>query len=79
MPRVFISTAETSADRHASHLARALTELVPDLHLSAAGGDMLADAGAEMVVNMIGRSVMGFWEVLSQLSFYRKAAETIIQ
>ncbi len=79
MPRVFISTAEVSAERHASHLARALRDLIPDLEVNAAGGDMLAAAGADLAVNMTGRGVMGFWEALSQLAFYKRAEDAILR
>ena len=78
MPKVFISTAEVSAERHAAHLAGELYNQIPDLTINAAGGEMLQRAGANLVVNMTGRGVMGFWEALSQLSFYKRAANTIM-
>ena len=78
MPRVFISTAETSAERHASHLVEALMRRVPDLTVNAAGGESLARAGANLTVDMSGRAVMGFWEALSQVTFYKRAGETIL-
>lgn len=79
MPRVFISTAETSAERHAAHLLKALGRMVPDLGISAAGGELLAGLGADLAVDMSGRAVMGFWDALPQLAFYRRAADTILR
>ncbi|MDR1535027.1 MAG: lipid-A-disaccharide synthase [Planctomycetota bacterium] len=78
MPKLFISTAEVSAELHASRLASSLRELVPGLEITAAGGSLLAGAGAEIAVDMAGRSVMGFWEALGQLSFYRQAGRAIL-
>ena len=78
MPRLFISTAEPSAERHASHLVRALRARVPELVVNAAGTSLLEDAGANRVVDMAGRAVMGFWEALGQLTFYKRAGERIL-
>ncbi|MCD8140949.1 MAG: lipid-A-disaccharide synthase [Planctomycetaceae bacterium] len=78
MPRIFVSTAEVSAERHASHLVRAFLEENPGSEVNAAGGDLLAGAGASLAVNMTGQAVMGFWEALGHLSFYKRAAESIL-
>lgn len=78
MPRVFVSTAEISAERHASHLVRELLAIVPGLEVNAAGGDALKAAGADLTVNMTGRAVMGIFEVVGQLAFYKRAGESII-
>ena len=78
MPRVFISTAEVSAERHASHLVKELRKEIPGLTVNAAGGDLLVRSGANLTVNMTGRAVMGFWEALAQLSFYKRAENSIL-
>lgn len=73
MPKVFISTAEPSAELHASRLALALRELAPGIGIDAAGGKVLAAAGADIKVDMTGKAVMGILEAIAQLSFFRKA------
>ncbi len=73
MPKVFISTAEPSAELHASRLVGSLKELLPGIEVDAAGGKLLADAGADVRVDMTGKAVMGIWEAISQISFFRKA------
>lgn len=78
MARAFISTAEVSAERHASFLVRELFNTIPNLHVNAAGGTDLQAAGANLTVNMTGRAVMGFWEAFRQVSFYKHAGESII-
>ncbi|MDR1521091.1 MAG: lipid-A-disaccharide synthase [Planctomycetota bacterium] len=78
MPGLFISTAEASAELHASRLVAFLRQTTPDLEVDAAGGPVLAGAGAEVVVDMGGRAVMGFWEALGQVAFYRRAGQAIL-
>lgn len=78
MPRVFISTAETSADIHAAGLVRSLRALVPDLRVNAAGGTALARSGARLVVDMHGKSAMGFATVMTKLGFYVRAMRRIL-
>ena len=79
MPRIFISTAEPSAELHASHVVNALKHLSPDIVVDAAGTQVLASTGADLVVDMSGQAVMGFWEALSHLSFYRRAGQSILK
>ncbi|MCC8166573.1 MAG: lipid-A-disaccharide synthase [Planctomycetes bacterium] len=78
MSKVFVSTAEVSAERHASNLVRELLKIEPGTTVNVAGGDVLVQAGANLVVNMTGKAVMGFWEAVSHLSFYRWAENRIL-
>lgn len=78
MPRVFISTAEPSADRHASHLVHSLRNLAGGIEVDASGADLLREAGADLTVDMSGRAVMGLWEALGQLAFYKRAEERVL-
>lgn len=78
MYKVFISTAEASAELHASHLVDALRRHHPTTTVNAAGSQILATAGANVIVDMSGRAVMGFWEALGQISFYRNAVNSIL-
>ena len=78
MPKIFISTAEPSADRHASHLTASLLREVDGLVVDAAGGKRMAEAGANMLVDMTGQAVMGFWAALGHLRFYKRAMDRIV-
>ena len=78
MPRIFISTTEPSAERHAAHLARELRTVCPDLRIDAAGTEMLEKAGARLVVDMSGHAVMGFVNALSHIVFFKKALDRIV-
>ncbi len=79
MASIFISTAEISAENHAARLLESLRLQYPQLIANAAGGDILAGAGANLTVNMTGKAVMGFWEAISHLSFYKWAEERILE
>ncbi len=79
MAKIFISTAEISAENHAARLVEALRLQHADLTVNAAGGDLIAKAGADLAVNMTGQAVMGFWEAISHLSFYKWAEERILE
>ncbi len=79
MAKIFISTAEISAENHAARLLEALRLQHPGLTANAAGGDLIARAGADLTVNMTGKAVMGFWEAISHLSFYKWAEERILE
>ncbi|MCC8180393.1 MAG: lipid-A-disaccharide synthase [Planctomycetes bacterium] len=78
MAKVFISTAEISAERHASHLVEALLRHDPALQVDVAGGAVLARSGARLAVDTSGRGVIGFLEAIKQLGFYRHAAKEIL-
>lgn len=79
MAKILLSTAETSAEVHAANLLAALKALCPDLEADAAGGPLLAAAGARLVVDMAGKAVMGLKDTFASLSFYRKSGKTLIR
>lgn len=78
MTRIFVSTAEASADQHAARLVRALRTRDEQLTVGAVGGSALEAEKVDMLQDMRGRAVMGFWEVFSQLGFYRQTMGRIL-
>ena len=48
MKKVFIITGEYSGDIHASHVARALKVLNPDVEIEGVGGENLRNAGVKL-------------------------------
>ncbi|MDR0362461.1 MAG: lipid-A-disaccharide synthase [Planctomycetota bacterium] len=77
MPRILISSVEPSADLHASNLLTALRALHPGLEADAAGGPLLAKAGARLLVDMSGRAAMGIGDAVASLRFFRRAGKTL--
>src|ERR1051326_829448 len=63
-PRVFISVAEASADRHAAELVRALREIRPDTMFEGIGGPSMREAGVLIHAETTARAAMGWRAVL---------------
>jgi lipid-A-disaccharide synthase len=67
MPTVMISCGEVSGDQYAGALVRELRQLRPDLGVTAFGGECLRAAGADMVGDYRGLTVVGLVEALKVL------------
>ncbi len=75
----FIATGETSGETHAMGLCRAITRIDPETTFSAMGTSRMRDAGMEIVINTGGHQVMGFWEIIAHIPFFRRAATAILE
>jgi len=67
-----IVAGEVSGDMYGGRLAKALLALEPEIKLNGVGGDMMAEAGVELQVHIRDLSVMGLWEVVSEMGRLRK-------
>jgi len=67
-----IVAGEVSGDMYGARLAKALLVLEPGIKLNGVGGDMMAEAGVELQVHIRDLSVMGLWEVVSEMGRLRK-------
>ena len=75
MPRIMIVAGEPSGDLHASHVARRLTALCPDITLFGMGGDWMENASVSLDFHIRDSAVMGFADVATVLPvFLRKQA-----
>ncbi len=75
MPKVMIVAGEPSGDLHASHVARQLKALCPDITLFGMGGDEMAAASVTLDLHIRDSAVMGFADVITVLPmFLRKQA-----
>ncbi len=70
---ILIITGEPSGDMHAARLVRELREREPGLRIGAMGGEQLAAAGAEIIVDHRGMAVMGFVEAFKIWRLIRRA------
>lgn len=64
---IFLSCGEASGDRYGAALLAALRRERPDIRVTAMGGDVLAAAGADVVVDSEPIRIMGFGEVVTHL------------
>ncbi len=62
-----IIAGEASGDMYGGRLVRSLKEIVPDLTVYGVGGDAMAEAGVDLVVDIKDLSVMGIAEVLARI------------
>lgn len=70
-----IVAGEPSGDLHASHVARRLTALCPDITLFGMGGDQMKEASVALDFHIRDSAVMGFADVITVLPmFLRKQA-----
>ncbi len=69
---IMILAGEPSGDLHGGNLCRRLKELDPEVRLFGMGGEMMEEAGVELVQRIGRTGVVGFWEVFKDIGRYRK-------
>jgi lipid-A-disaccharide synthase len=75
---VLVIAGEHSGDEHGARMVRELKAKQPHLNVAAIGGPELAAAGAQLLYDLTASSVVGFVEVLKNLSKFRTLmAETL--
>ncbi len=62
-----IIAGEASGDMYGGRLVRSLKKMVPDLIVYGVGGDAMAEAGVDLIVDIKDLSVMGIAEVLARI------------
>ena len=77
--RIMVLAGEVSGDMHAAALLRELRELVAPRRIEAfgIGGDRLRAEGVELFAHTDQTGVMGFWEVLRRIRFFRRLQRTL--
>lgn len=65
--RYYLVAGEASGDLHASNLIKALKEKDPAAQFRGCGGDLMRDAGTELLIHYRDMAYMGFWEVFVHL------------
>ncbi|MDY3983610.1 MAG: lipid-A-disaccharide synthase [Veillonellaceae bacterium] len=70
--KIMFSAGEASGDIHASRVARELKALYPDVSMFGMGGDLMADAGVDIIYDIKNLGYIGFVEILKALPFFFK-------
>jgi lipid-A-disaccharide synthase len=70
-PDLLVVAGEHSGDEHAARMVRGLLAIDPGLRVAALGGPALAAAGAQLLHDLTGTSVVGFVEVVRHFPFFR--------
>jgi lipid-A-disaccharide synthase len=77
-PDLLVIAGEHSGDEHAARMVAGLRARRPGIRVAALGGPRLAAAGARLLQDRTGRSVVGLGEVLRNISHFRSLiAETV--
>ena len=66
--KYYIIAGEASGDLHGANLMKALKQLDKDTQFRCWGGDLMKEAGGELVKHYRDLAFMGFWEVITHLS-----------
>ena len=66
--KYYIVAGEASGDLHASNLIKAIKTQDPGAQFRGCGGDLMRNAGAELLMHYKEMAFMGFWEVFVHLS-----------
>ena len=72
MPTIMIVAGEPSGDLQASRVAAELKEIAPDLEILGMGGDLMEEAGVELIYHIRDSAVMGIGEVFTAIPAFLK-------
>lgn len=76
---IFILAGETSGDLHGANLAKDLKARMPNIKISGLGGRLMQEAGVNLYCNIVELAVVGFSEVLKNLSKFKKIFDMLCQ
>ncbi len=76
---ILMVAGEPSGDRHGADLADAVKAALPGVRLWGMGGDHMARAGVELLVDMRRVAVVGIVEVLSHMAAILQARRTLLR
>lgn len=65
--RYYIVAGEASGDLHASNLIKSVRQIDPAAQIRGCGGDLMRNAGADLLLHYKDMAFMGFWEVFTHL------------
>jgi lipid-A-disaccharide synthase len=68
----YLVAGEASGDLHGANLIKAIKNLDPEAHIRCWGGDLMQQAGGELVSHYRERAFMGLWEVIKNIRSIRR-------
>jgi len=70
-PIIYLTAAEASGDMHAANLIRALRAKLPNARFAGVGGPLMAEAGCELLEDIIANAGM-LLDVIHSIPYYRR-------
>ena len=77
--KIVIIAGESSGDLHASHLIKNLKQISDNIKVSGLGGKLMKEAGAEIYYDLTDIAVIGFFEILKNLSKFKTAFRLLLE
>jgi lipid-A-disaccharide synthase len=77
--RILIIAGEASSDLHAANLIKEIKRLAPQVIFFGLGGEKMKQAGCEIDCNIVELAVIGFFEVIKNLSKFRKIFHALLE
>jgi len=78
-PSIFISAGEQSGDLHGSDLISGIKALGREIRFSGLGGDLMKSEGMNLLYHIKNLSTIGFIDVLTKISFFRKVLKECVE
>lgn len=75
---LLVVAGESSGEGHAAALVEALRPMVPETTMFGVGGDRMRAAGVEVIVDVAETAVVGLWEVVSRLGYFRRLRSRLL-
>ncbi|MDD5595924.1 MAG: lipid-A-disaccharide synthase [Candidatus Omnitrophica bacterium] len=77
--QILIVCGEASGDLNAANLAKEILKVNPEIKISAVGGSLLRQAGAEIFYDIKGLAVIGFFDVLKKLPVFFRLKRIVLE
>ncbi len=76
---ILLVCGEASGDLNAANLVREILRINPEIKISAVGGELLRQAGAEVFYDIKDLSVIGFFDVLKKLPKFLQLKKIVLE
>lgn len=77
--KLFLVAGEPSGDLHGSLLIREIKKISPGIKLVGIGGKLMEEAGLTLYENLASKAIVGFWEVLKRIGYFRQLYKKAIE
>ena len=77
--RILIIAGEASSDLHAANLIKEIKKLAPQVNFFGLGGEKMKQAGCDIDCNIVELAVIGFFEVIKNLSKFRQIFNALLE
>ncbi len=78
-PKILMIVGEASGDNHGGALLKSLKSRFPLLECRGIGGESLKNNGMELLYNVREMGVIGFYEVIRSLGFFKKVFREVLE